>query len=251
MVCPDELRTEILDVQLLSLVLELLFCDRLCICLDSAFQFTAVVPAAVVDSVQILAYPLGNRSIDIRRRIDVAPFSMCLREVGVLREVDVCAVFDHPSTTDSVVEQSIDLLLVVVDCLARVFADERDEPVTDILIRRNDVEQKRSEVLGCRLIDQRFDVDRFISFGVSVTHRLGVSIIDSEQDRDDVFAVARVVVRTTATRPDPIVYDIDSHVVVVGSPNGGSDFAAVDIQFLYPILVIIVGTTLERLFRTE
>jgi len=135
-------------------VIELLFRDRFCIRLDSAFQLAAVVPAAVVDPVKILPYRLGNRSVDVCRRIDVTSLSMCLREVGVLREVDVRVVFDHPSATDGIVEQSIDFLFVVVDCLVRVLADERDEAVTDILIVGNDVQQKRPEVLGGRLLNQ-------------------------------------------------------------------------------------------------
>jgi len=122
-----------------SLVVEVLFHDRLCIRLDSAFQLSAVVPATVVDSVQILAYRLGNRSIEIPRSIDVAPLSACLCEVDVLREVDVYVVFDYPSAADSIVEQSIDLLLVVVDGLARVLADERDEAVTDVAVVIDDI----------------------------------------------------------------------------------------------------------------
>jgi hypothetical protein len=84
----------------------------------------------------------------------MAAFSVCFGEIYVLREVDMHIVFDHPSPTGSVIEQSVEFLLVVVDGLASVFADECDKPVTHITVVCDDIQQKFSEIVGSRLFDQ-------------------------------------------------------------------------------------------------
>ena len=50
---------------------------------------------------------------------------------------------------------------------------------------------------------------------------------------------------------DSIVHDVDSDVVVAGTANSSSDLVTVDLQFLHPILVVVVDTAFERLFGTE
>jgi hypothetical protein len=121
-------------------MVELLLGDCLCVEGERALQLAAIVAAAVVDPIHVFADRLGECPIDIRRCIDVTTLSVRFCQIVVLGEVDVGVVVYHPPAASGVLEQPVDLLFVVVDCLPSVFTCERDEAIPEIAVIFDDVQ---------------------------------------------------------------------------------------------------------------